>query len=877
MKIRSDPITCILKKTVASRLELDAKSKEPKQGKEKVQYRDQLQKFYKAEMDRLIEEESSRGSKNPTRDAAHRFIAMVKDEINEQQAVRLRTALNLAKVMADLSKVENGKQIQWVGDKVYAPMQRQAHSINDVNEAMQVSFKRRIPAQILRKWIQGLQNAKRKEEIGEDFLRNAFREEGKTKFATETKKIWVEFLRYKDELDVLGKRNGIEVPESMMIRSETGDLVLPARPPFNPSSDSMLVGAVSFEEWFEFIDPLLAHDQFRKGLRVDARILTAEERKEVLRQVYETITTEGRSKSSIDDEWNISTKQELPYRLQEAYRRILHFSNAENWIAYNRRFGRTSIYQNMMDYISARTARIAAVQWLGPEAPQVLEAVINQAAILQIQTGNAKQKAKVKEEEFQVRKLWDVYTGVGSHGNQRLAEAATATRNLLSASQLAGASVVAFFSDRATMMFRSMANGIPQSDMIQSFFLGLDPNNPAHRQMVIDNEIPFEIGNAALIARMINSETILSNHWSQRTLHFVMRWSGMTRHTLHSSSVSRIRLMMNLDSQKNVSFAQLDSNLRATMSKYDIGETDWDIFRREAQGFSEVPEGGKISFLDPVELVMSGDRAKAATAAKFSTYLYREVSEGFVLTRNARMEAQFAFKAPTGTWSGEGVRFMAQYKRFPILMFFGNFYDVVVNPFNRSGADRIKLAAALTVHSFLAGAFIVQAKNFLAGRDLQDPSRPSFWVESLHRSGSAAFIFDLLYASVSPYDIRGRSFLDYVFGPFIGALPDLSSLTAGNIGDFARGEEDFSEMMQDMAYEFTRFANDNLVPGKSMWWAATLWQRAVIEQIEDLIDPDRAERARRLRERRAREQGSGYWWGPGSVMPERFPRLGEGR
>ena len=58
-----------------------------------------------------------------------------------------------------------------------------------------------------------------------------------------------------------------------------------------------------------------------------------------------------------------------------------------------------------------------------------------------------------------------------------------------------------------------------------------------------------------------------------------------------------------------------------------------------------------------------------------------------------------------------------------------------------------------------------------------------------------------------------------------------------------------------------------------MWYARLAFERLIFDQLQSMIDPKWNSKKRRKIKKTRKEQGTDFWWRPGSTTPERPPKF----
>src|SRR3546814_1111 len=162
-----------------------------------------------------------------------------------------------------------------------------------------------------------------------------------------------------------------------------------------------------------------------------------------------------------------------------------------------------------------------------------------------------------------------------------------------------------------------------------------------------------------------------------------------------------------------------------------------------------------------------------------------------------------------------------------------------------------------------AGALAERASAVYRGKDPRPMDDPKFWLSAVARGGSLGPLGDFLYASENRF---GNSLIPALAGPVGGELESAFKLTAGNLSELVREGE-----AQNVGAELVDFAS-GLLPGNSLWYTRTAFDRLLKDELTAWIDGGAAERRfRRIEQNARREFDQRFWWRPGQPLPSRAP------
>jgi hypothetical protein len=132
------------------------------------------------------------------------------------------------------------------------------------------------------------------------------------------------------------------------------------------------------------------------------------------------------------------------------------------------------------------------------------------------------------------------------------------------------------------------------------------------------------------------------------------------------------------------------------------------------------------------------------------------------------------------------------------------------------------------------------------------------------QGGGLGILGDVLYTGMGGNNRAGVPNWMDLLGPVIGSVFEGIDLTAGNIGQAARGEN------THVGAEAVRFAKGHL-PFIGLWYAKSAIDHAVLQDIQEYMSPGYLQRMRMWAHK---DWGQDYWWRPGDKLPDRLPNFG---
>ena len=157
------------------------------------------------------------------------------------------------------------------------------------------------------------------------------------------------------------------------------------------------------------------------------------------------------------------------------------------------------------------------------------------------------------------------------------------------------------------------------------------------------------------------------------------------------------------------------------------------------------------------------------------------------------------------------------------------------------------------VGNTILGALAIQMKETAKGRDPRDMTSVEFWAFAITQGGGAGIFGDFFFSDVNRF---GGGIAETLAGPGVSFLDDMLRFSVGNARELALGED-------------TRAGRElvgllrNFTPGGSLWYLRLAYEREVLDQLQQVIDPEASQSFRR-RIQSARQYDTQFFAPPGS-------------
>lgn len=617
--------------------------------------------------------------------------------------------------------------------------------------------------------------------------------------------------------------------------------------------DAVLVGQADKGEWVDFVKQRLDVERML-DLETGAAF-TDDSLDIVLQGVYDTISTNGLS----DMVPGSAGGKKLANRRQEA--RFLVFKDADSWLEYQEKFGSGNLYATMMDHLRDMSREVALLETLGP----------NPAAAYRLLEDTARRVEPDNNLSRQVNDaVFRLVNGTGDRNRSPLmAHTFGAIRNWNVAATL-GSAALSALSDLSFIGMTARWNGTPMMRTFRQYLAQLNPANEADRIMATRVGITAlswsdaysnvgrftEIGGgtrAGIVGRASHAGAIASE--------ITLRASGLNAMTDAGRRAFALEFAGNMAEHFNRSLDEIEGPFGQSLRSRGMTAEEWDLIRQTPTAEHKGAQFFVVDELMRREDLPMGQRQ--ALAARIQGVINEEMLYA-VPEPDALARVITTGGMQRGTLIGEVSRSFLQFKSFPIAVLSLHAQRALAARQLRGGAAAAAYAASGIVATTLLGLVAMQLKQIARGKDPRDMDRPETWAAAFVQGGGAGIYGDFLFSDVNRF---GGGFLDTMAGPSFGMADDVAKLTLGNVQELARGED------PEVAADLVRFGS-RYMPGGSLWYARLLLEREVFDQLAIDADPRGARDRFNRAERRARDQGSGYWWRPGERTPDRPPELG---
>jgi len=600
------------------------------------------------------------------------------------------------------------------------------------------------------------------------------------------------------------------------------------------------VREAGYDEWRATILPKLDLDamgrEWNNGVPFNERTIEP-----VLYDAFEAIRTDGYSRREP------TGRRGTALYNQRADHRFFKFRTADDWMAYNERFGSgNDPFRVMMGHLDGMAHDIAMMEVLGPNPNFAFQHLLDAGRSMAARSADPQALPKARRSTKAAEDLYDRFTGVtNAPVNEKWARRFASVRNYMTSAHL-GSAIISQMTDlnharlAASFMGMSQLGSFRQvGRLVRSKRLR---DEAAEAGLIFENAV--DIGNAAARYELeqVHSEV------SARMGDFTIRASGMGFVTETQRQAFGLH-MMNTAAKDwhGRAFGQLDERTQRGLSAYGISARDWEAIRQAP--VHEQSDGLRVLRPQDIE-----EAAGQTIADRYMEMIVNQI-EFAVPSTDIYGRSMVLGASQPGTIVGEAARFGLQFKAFPITLMVTQFGRIMDTAMQGRRMDALTYAAGLFVGNTVLGAMAVQLKDLSRGRDPREMDSAQFWMAAMAQGGGAGIFGDFLFADQNRF---GGGIASTLAGPGVGFANDAIRSTVGNVQLAAQGEDTrFGDDMVGMLRRYT--------PGGSLWYARMAYEREVLDMIQSVIDPD-AHRSFRRRARSADDFGTEYFFEPGASV-----------
>lgn len=515
--------------------------------------------------------------------------------------------------------------------------------------------------------------------------------------------------------------------------------------------------------------------------------------------------------------------------------RVIHFKDADAWSRYNTDFGAGNMREAVMYGLRRQGQATAMMNTLGPNYEQTFDAIVEKT--LKGMKDRRELPAKIAKLAADARSHKRLYLAhldgsLDIPGNDMLATAAGNIRAVQGMASLGGMTLSSV-SDTATIALGAKYNGLNGLEMIGKGIGNLFGSVPGPEKL----ELYADLGMAltSLSGKLAHGRftpgddargMLGSIQQKFFTLTLQNRWTDSFRESIAEA------MSANLARRAGDAFNKLPERLQTTMSLYGIDADKWDIFRQvpvdEIEGtrfispkmMDELPDSYFEGYLSARDLKPTPARIRdlrSEMQRQFRAY-FSDQNQYMLLTPDAGTLGMMKQGTQKGTGIGEAVRFIMQFKSFPLAFT----QKIIGRELKQGGVVGVAQMVALTMVAGYASSVL---KDLSKGKVPRDPTDWRTAVAALQQGGGLGLYGDVLFSQI--LDRRFGDAAAQLLGPTFSDVFGSQGL-AGLAARAAQGE--------DFGPAALRFVQGN-TPFLNLFYTKMAMDYLVFYRIQEWMNP----------------------------------------
>ena len=529
--------------------------------------------------------------------------------------------------------------------------------------------------------------------------------------------------------------------------------------------------------------------------------------------------------------------------------RVLHFKDAVARHEYDIMFGEPSLKESVISVISNSAKNIALMEVLGTNPQATLEKILSLLR-KKYKSTNADLTKKLVFKTFK-NEFVEIDGSINAIGNETLAKVGMFVRTLQATGKL-GFAGISSISDLAQYMGTTNFQG-------RGLLTGLgEAMNALFKKQDKEAMEVLEVISNSIIGNMGNKYSSSFETWGKmgKLQNLFFKYNSLNWWISSLKSGMTVGLSRHYGMLVDTAFNSLSIRERNLLKLYGIDEGKWDLLRSiktldvnnkrylTAEGVNELSDEAIKKYAGRSLSEREIRNFKKDLEITWRNVLVDQASHG-TPEPDAAIRAVMNQGLEKGTGKGETIRFIGQFKSFPITIW----KKIIGRELNSYGPDDSKFSkfsglTSILILGTMFGYISMSAKDMLRGRSPRDPNKLSTILEALSQGGGLGIYGDFIINEVQ--NEYGNNIWETVLGPTASDLNKLRDIVI-NLDDPAKAGK-----------KFLQFAENN-VPFLNLYYTKAAYDYLIGYQIKEFLDPGFFER---MRIRHEETRGQTYFLKP---------------
>jgi hypothetical protein len=551
---------------------------------------------------------------------------------------------------------------------------------------------------------------------------------------------------------------------------------------------------------------------------------------------------------------------------RESVSRVLYFKDGNASFEYNQKFGQGRLAESVLQGLDQAGKSSGLLKLLGTNPEATVTRLFDEYA--ESLRGDPVRRAKFLENRKELDNLLAQVDGsVNIPGNVTAARISSFFRAWQSMAKLGGAlisSVTDLANYAAELRFgqdQNLFTGV--LDGVGALTQG---RAKGEKQQILSSLGVFHESTLGAVYARFDSPDLLGGKMSA-AMQLFFKLNGLNWWTESLRDGYALTHAHYLATNTQQSFDKLPEALRDMLDLYNIDAGKWDILRiatlQQADGRAYMtPEALRTVPRAALENYITGlgrnvsDASVANLLDDLSSALRTMTIDRMhhaVIEPNARARAFMLRGTQPGTVPGELLRFIGQFKSFPVALIqstlgrevYGRGYDTIGEYMRKGKGDMVGLASFIALSTAM-GYAAMSLKDLLLGKNPRPVDDPRTWAAAFVQGGGMGIYGDFLFAK---YNRMGGTLTGSMAGPVANLID-----TTADLWTRIRTGDDVAATAFNAAVQNTPFM--------SLFYVRTALNYLVLYKIQEALNPGFL---RRMEKRAERENGQTYYLPPTSV------------
>jgi hypothetical protein len=622
------------------------------------------------------------------------------------------------------------------------------------------------------------------------------------------------------------------------------------------SHDPYKLQRAGFKQWRDEILPLLDERTFEAGSDVDGFLLAT----------YNNLVSGVHLKVSTPEPTGFKGPRNLAKKVSAE--RVLHFKDGLAWNQYNKVYGTGSLREAFLGGLDRSGQSTGLMRRLGTNPEGNFEAALDELQLAFKEDPEAMRRFQDDRRGMLKTRFAEIDGSASIAVNHTGARVAANLRAWQSMAKLGGA-VISAVTDLPVAASEMRYQGKGMLGSMGALIGGmLSGKKPAEQREILSSMGVFFDSVRGEVVSKFSADDSLGGKMS-RAQQLFFKLNGLTWWTDTMRSTAALMMSHHLAYNRALNWDQMNPDLRRTLELFDFDAGKWDLVRNTGAKLADGREYMTTQGIDDIAdadlagyLTSKGRTVNAAAIGELReelrgslrSYITDRASYA-VIEPDARTRAMMRRGTQPGTVAGELLRFVGQFKAFPVAILqksfgrelYGRGYQpgaYGANPGReliqamRSGNGEKLGIAQLMLWTTLFGYGAMATKDLLKGREPRPADDPKTWVAAMLQGGALGLYGDFLFGEANRF---GGGVISSSLGPAAGAI---------------EGGIDLAYRMRDgddAAAASFRFAIQN-TPFANLFYTRTAMDYLFLHSVQEALNPGALRRMERRIEKENAQQ-----------------------